>query len=194
MLAVAARLAEREGLSNLTFRVMNAEQLDLPANRYDAVISRLGLMLIPDQQQAFLEIRRVLKPGGRLSAFVWSLPEHNPLFAPYVTLVNTSWEGEHPQEKASDPFSLADAAFFVSRLAEAGFQEVQMQIIPLTFHFPSFEVLTTWWGTPFKEALRKLDPASRQRVQEGVQQAAHPFEGSQGIVAPAELLLGTAMK
>ncbi|WP_420795841.1 hypothetical protein [Ktedonobacter racemifer] len=52
-----------------------------------------------------MEIRRVLKPGGRLSALVWSKPEHNPLFAPYVTLVNNLWEVEHPQEKASDPFS-----------------------------------------------------------------------------------------
>ncbi|WP_162005687.1 hypothetical protein [Dictyobacter vulcani] len=49
-------------------------------------------------------------------------------------------------------------------------------------------------GTPFKEALQQLDPVSRQRVQEEVQQAVRPFEGSQGIVAPAELLLGTAMK
>jgi ubiquinone/menaquinone biosynthesis C-methylase UbiE len=194
MLTVAARLAEQEGLNNLTIRVMNAEHLDLPANRYDAVISRLGLMLIPDQQQALLEIRRVLKPGGRLSALVWSKPERNPLFTPYVTLVNTSWEAEHRQEKASDPFSLADAAFFASRLSEAGFREVQVQIIPLTFHFPSFEALTTWWGTPFKETQQQLDPTSRQRVQEEVHQAVRPFEGSQGIVAPAELLLGTAMK
>lgn len=69
-----------------------------------------------------------------------------------------------------------------------------MKIIPLPFRFPSFEALTAWWGTPFKEALQQLDPASRQRVQEKVQQAVCPFEGSQGIVAPGALLLGTAIK
>jgi ubiquinone/menaquinone biosynthesis C-methylase UbiE len=70
MLEVAARRAEQEGLSNLTTRAMNAEQLDLPENRYDAVISRFGLMLIPNLQQALAEIRSVLKPGGRLAALV----------------------------------------------------------------------------------------------------------------------------
>jgi ubiquinone/menaquinone biosynthesis C-methylase UbiE len=65
MLEVAARRAEQEGLSNITTRAMNAEQLDLPENQYDAVISRFGLMLIPNLQQALAEIRRVLKPGAR---------------------------------------------------------------------------------------------------------------------------------
>ncbi|GCE30793.1 hypothetical protein KDA_62770 [Dictyobacter alpinus] len=194
MLNVAARLAKEEGLGNLMMRTMNAEQLDLPDNRYDAVISRFGLMLISNQRQALLEIRRVLKPGGRLAALVWSKPEHNPLFAPYVTFVNNAWEAEHSGEKASDPFSLADQDFFVRTLETAGLREVQIHVIKLTFHFPTFDVLTSWWGTPFQQALRKLDFVSRQRVEESIQQTVRPFEGAQGFVAPAELLLGTAMK
>src|SRR5207247_6580352 len=87
MLDVAARLAQQEGLSTITTRAMNAEQLDLPENRYDAVISRLGLMLIHRKPQALAEMRRVLKPGGRLAALVLSKPERNPLFALYVSMV-----------------------------------------------------------------------------------------------------------
>src|SRR5438132_12310234 len=44
MLKVAARLAQQEGLTNITTRVLDAQQLDLQANTFDAVISRLGLM------------------------------------------------------------------------------------------------------------------------------------------------------
>ncbi|HEV8190189.1 MAG TPA: methyltransferase domain-containing protein [Ktedonobacterales bacterium] len=50
---------------------MNAEQLDLADQRFDAVISRLGLMLIPQKQQALMDIRRVLKPERRFAALVW---------------------------------------------------------------------------------------------------------------------------
>ena len=69
-----------------------------------------------------------------------------------------------------------------------------MQAIALTFQFPSFEVLTTWWGPPFEKALAQLEPEPRQCMLEEVGQALRPFEGPQGIVAPAELLLGVGMK
>jgi len=179
MLVVAARLAQQEGLGNITTRVMNAEQLDLPQNRYDAVISRLGLMLVPRKQQALTEIRRVLKPGGRMAALVWSKPERNPLFALCVDIVANSLKVEEGEEQWSDPFSTSDAALFASAL---------------TFQFPSFETLTTWWGPRFEKALTKLEPEPRQHMLEEVQQAVRQFEGPQGILAPAELLLSIGMK
>jgi ubiquinone/menaquinone biosynthesis C-methylase UbiE len=194
MLAAAARRAEQEGLNNLTTRAMNAEQLDLPANRYDAVISRFGLMLIPNLQQALVEIRRVLKPGGRLAALVWSKPERNPLLTLDEALL-AQWrateEGEEPQV---DAFSLADVVLFGSRLQQAGFQQVQVQVLPLTLHFPSFEVLTDWWGSSWKNALAKLGPEPGRRMLEEARQAVRQFEGPQGMMAPAEVLLGAGTK
>ncbi|HZR40447.1 MAG TPA: class I SAM-dependent methyltransferase [Ktedonobacteraceae bacterium] len=194
MLDVAARLALQEGLSNITTRAMNAEQLDLPGNLYDAVISRLGLMLIPQKHRALKEIWRVLKPGGRVAALVWSKPERNPLFALYITVVEELLSTEELEEQWTDPFSLADAALFATMLTEAGFQSVQVQAIPLTFQFPSFEALTTWWGSPFDQALTKLEPEPRQRKLEEVRQHVRQFEGPHGIQAPAELLLIVSMK
>jgi ubiquinone/menaquinone biosynthesis C-methylase UbiE len=187
MLDVAARQAQQEGLTNLKTQVMNAEQLDLAENSYDAVISRLGLMLIPRQQQALAEIWRVLKPGGGLVALVWSKPERNSLFTLYVDLFVNALETLEAQE--SDPFSLADAAFFARMLTEAGFRQVAVQAVAITFQFPSFETLADWWGPPFDEALAKLEPEARQRLLEEVREKVGQFEGPQGIQAPGELLL-----
>jgi ubiquinone/menaquinone biosynthesis C-methylase UbiE len=194
MLAVTARRAEQEGLRNLTTRAMNAEQLDLPENRYNAVISRFGLMLIPNLQQALAEIWRVLKPGGRLAALVWSQPERNPLFTLEEAILAKWHAKEEAKEPQVDVFSLADAALFASRLKQAGFQDVQVQVIPLTFHFPSFEVLTAWWGSSWKNALAKLDSESGQRLLEEARQAVRQFEGPQGISALAEVVLGVGTK
>lgn len=188
MLDVAARRAQQEGLSNITSRAMNAEQLDLPENSYDAVISRFGLMLIPRRQQALAEIWRVLKPGGRLAALVWSKSERNPL------LDDTILAQYLEQEAAQRVFSLADAAVFAGALTWVGFQEVQVQPIPLTFQFSSFEILTAWWGPLFERMLATLEPGPRQRLLEEVRQTVRRFEEPQGIVAPAELLLGAGIK
>ncbi len=191
-IAVATRLAGQAGLSNITNRVMNAEQLDLPENHFDAVISRFGLMLIPQRQQALTEIRRVLKPDGRLAAVVWSTPEHNPLF-----IMGDTFEAQLLGTQATpgpDPFALADAEAFAGALTQAGFQEVAVQPLSLPFRFASLEALFFWWGPSFESALTTLDPESRQRIMEDIRQAVRPYEGPQGIEAPAEALLGVGRK
>jgi ubiquinone/menaquinone biosynthesis C-methylase UbiE len=193
-LDVAARFARQEGLGNITTRVMNAEQLDLPEDQYDAVISRFGLMLIPNRHQALTEIRRVLKTGGRLAAIVWSTPERNPLFR-----LSDTFEAQLSGNKAQaaqqpDPFSLGDAGLFASVLTQAGFQDVQVQALSLPFRFPTLEVLISWWGFWFERALAALEPEPRQRIIEDIRQAVRPFEGPQGIEAPAEVLLGVGRK
>src|SRR5215813_11699231 len=52
MLSIAARVVQQEGVSNITTRVMDAQQLDFDEATFDAAICRLGLMLLPDPGQA----------------------------------------------------------------------------------------------------------------------------------------------
>jgi ubiquinone/menaquinone biosynthesis C-methylase UbiE len=191
-LLTAAQLAEQDGYRNITTRVANAEQLDLADDTYDAAISRFGLMLISNQQQALAEIRRVLKPGGRLAAIVWSLADHNPLFAIYIDVIEQPVEGH--ETKRFGVFSLADAAHFAAVLQGVGFQQVQVQTIPITFRFPSFDMLRVYWGPLFEEMLARLGSQKAQAVLEHLQQAARRFEGPEGIVAPGEVLLGVGVK
>lgn len=77
MLEIAAEELRKAGLTNVETRVMDAQHLELESDSFDAVISRMGIMLIPDRDRALAEIKRVLKPGGRLAAIVWSTPERN---------------------------------------------------------------------------------------------------------------------
>jgi SAM-dependent methyltransferase len=50
---------------------MDAERLALPDASFDVVLCSLGLMYVPDPEQALREMRRVLRPGGRLALAVW---------------------------------------------------------------------------------------------------------------------------
>lgn len=58
--------AAAAGLANVELRQGDAEALPLEDASVDVVISNGVLNLAPDKEQAFSEIARVLKPGGRL--------------------------------------------------------------------------------------------------------------------------------
>ncbi len=67
MIAVAKKKAAKAG-DGVTFQVGLAEKLDFPEANFDVVISRLAIHHLPDdlKKQAFAEILRVLRPGGRV--------------------------------------------------------------------------------------------------------------------------------
>ena len=71
MVEVARHKAAAEGLSNVRFAVVDAEQLDLPSASADAVVSRLGLLLFGDPVRQVNEMARVLVPGGVFSIATW---------------------------------------------------------------------------------------------------------------------------
>ena len=70
MLKVAAEAARNAGLTNVETRVMNAENLALDADSFDAVICRIALMLFPNPAKALTEMRRVVKPGSKVAVMV----------------------------------------------------------------------------------------------------------------------------
>lgn len=52
------------GYTNVDFVKGDIEEMPLPDNSYDVVISNCVINLVPDKGKAFSEIMRVLKPGG----------------------------------------------------------------------------------------------------------------------------------
>lgn len=64
MLEVAARKAERAGLSQIEWVVGDAEELPHADASFDRVTIAFGIRNVPDRPRALAEMRRVLKPGG----------------------------------------------------------------------------------------------------------------------------------
>jgi len=79
MIKKAEKNRQKTGLSNIKFLLGDIEDMPLPDNQFDVVISNCVLNLVPDKKRAFSEIFRVLRPGGHfcISDIVMegSLPE-----------------------------------------------------------------------------------------------------------------------
>jgi ubiquinone/menaquinone biosynthesis C-methylase UbiE len=78
MTAIAAARIEALGIGNARTLELDLEQIDQPDASYDVVLCREGLMLVPDPARAASEIRRVLRPDGRVAIAVWGPRERNP--------------------------------------------------------------------------------------------------------------------
>jgi ubiquinone/menaquinone biosynthesis C-methylase UbiE len=75
MLKLAADAAREAGLTNVETRVIDAENIDLDADSFDAVICQLGLFLFTNPANVLRAMRRVVRPGGKVAALVFSTAE-----------------------------------------------------------------------------------------------------------------------
>ena len=98
MLEVARRSAEAQGL-DVRFTKGDAENLNYPDAKFDIVISNMSLQFFPDKPRALSEIRRVLKPGGRLAVLFGAGPIYEEVWE--VLEEVAAGRPEHPGFAAS---------------------------------------------------------------------------------------------
>lgn len=84
-----ARRRRRDGPARVTLLQADAESLPFPAHAFDTVITSFTMCSIPHPAVALAEIRRTLKPGGRLLMFEHVRSRHTVLG--FVLDVMTLW-------------------------------------------------------------------------------------------------------
>lgn len=194
---LAKASASEMGLSQLRAEVMDAEALTVPNDRYDAAISRLGLMYLPDLQKSLAEIKRVLRPGGRVSAIVFTTPQKTPFFSIPVKLIREKRGLPSPPPGQPGPFSLGAPGFLAGQYEAAGFKDVQEQTIQSPLRFASAKECVQWRreasGT-MQQMLNGLDDGAKEQMWEKIEQALRQFETPQGFESPCEILVCAAVK
>jgi len=125
-----AKLRERiaaAGLSNADAVLADAATYPFEAGRFDLAFSRLGIMFFADPTAAFANVRRAMKPSGRLALAVFRTPGENsfsrgPLEA--VRDLLPSFRPPRPDEPGM--FSWADPDRVRRILDGAGFRHMSL--------------------------------------------------------------------
>ena len=105
------------GLSNITFLEGRAEEISAPSGQFDVALASLSLMYVIDRSTAAREIERVLRPGGRLVAAVWSGPEQADIVL-FQQIAGSF--APKPPVPGVGPAALADPGEFLAQLERAG--------------------------------------------------------------------------
>lgn len=188
MVDVARRRAAELGVGNVEFRVLDAEDNDLPDRSVDGVLCRWGYSLMLDPARAFGETRRVLRDGGRLCLTVMGTPPENPWgFRLVRSIVGLGLIPPPDPRHPGGLFSLADHDDLRPLLENAGFTGIRVEDAAFRLRFADFD---DYWRFILEFAgavsvlLKNLSPEQVTAVREAAESALTEYRTGTGYEFP----------
>ena len=157
--------------------VCSATDLDLASGTFDVVLCQQGLQFFPDRAAAAGEMRRVLRPGGRVAAAVWlaGVPLHP--FGLYGEVLEAAGLDE-PLDIGRIMMSPDELG---ASLAAGGFGAIELETRELSFRWASATAGAHGVaGTPFQAFLSTLPPERLREVMGELERAVDDATGPGG--------------
>jgi SAM-dependent methyltransferase len=182
LLEIARRRSERR--SDAGFVEADAQTYRFEPSSFDAVFSRFGVMFFADPAAAFANIRKALKPSGRLAFVCWRTPAENPIMSlpMQAALAHVDAPPPPPEPGAPGPFAFADPQRVRAILTAGGFSD-----IAVTPHEEAIGPgdLETTLGLALRVGplgtLLRENPDRRDAVVAAVRAALAPYDGPNGV-------------
>ena len=195
-LKIAAERARQRGLANITFEVADVHHLPFPDAGFDLVTSRCAVMFFSDLPRALGEMRRVLKPGGRVALLAWG-----PLDQPYfqstgqVVMRHT---GTTLPPAAQQIVKFGERGTLAASLTAVGFREVKEELRTVPWVWPAsveelweyFQVATV----PFRALLDQVRPEQVEPITREVHAAFARFWDGEKVNLTADFVLASAVR
>jgi len=197
ILRFAAAEARRGGHANVATKAMDGESLELEDASFDVVMSRVGLIYFPDQQRALSEMKRVLVPGGRVAAIVYSTADKNGFFSVPVSIIRRHAKLGPPLPGQPGPFSLGGPGALRDAFERAGFRDVAVETMAAPLRTSSTAECLRFEKESFgalHQMLSSLSAPEREAAWTEVGNALREFEREGRFVGPCELVIGIGTK
>jgi len=180
MLADARRRADLADAVNLEFIQADAQTFGVEAGSADLLFSRFGVMFFQNPSAAFANLRRALRPDGRLSFICWQAMERNPWMLLPVRAASAHIELPAPPEPGTPgPYAFADPTRVKEVLEAAGYADISIE---------GFETEIDVMGerTPEQTAefLMQMGPAARMLAEASQDTRAAAAEAIGEALAP----------
>jgi SAM-dependent methyltransferase len=164
----------------------DGEALPFADASVDRVLCGLGLMFFPDEDAALREMRRVLRPGGRIALSVWAQAAEVPLIECALSCMRRLL----PPPKVARPsiFRCGDPEWLQRRVASADFHDIEIR--PLEFSVSFADAASYWQGFldiagGANESLSRLPAEKREALAAGVADELAPMPAPRATDSPA---------
>lgn len=189
MIDVARSLAHSPDGISLDWHCASAQAMPFERGTFDLVFCLQGLQFLPDCAAGLAEMRRVMKPGGRLVAIVWNAIERCEGQYAVVQILRRRNVDATPMLKAN---ALGDAGKLRAYAEEAGFGDISIRAVSGTARFPSIgnfiEALASG-GVASRLAMSKVPENQRSEFYEEITLALRQYEDGEGVMLPLGYLV-----
>jgi SAM-dependent methyltransferase len=183
MIEHARTRATAEGIGNVSFEQADAQIHPFEPGTFDVAISQTGAMFFGDLTAAFVNIRRALRPGGRLVLLSWQPLASNAWVRELTGALAAGRDLPAPPPGAPGPFSLDDPERVRAILEAAGFSEIERRGMTAGM----------WFGHDADDAYRfvlgllgwmldGLDDAGRGRALDALRSTVTAHETDGGVI------------
>ncbi len=198
MVAASRRAADRLGFKDAQFEVASAEHLPFPADTFDSVVSRFGVMFFPSPVNAIREMLRVLKPGRKLTMAVWHFAERNPFHFSLSRVMDRYVDSPPPGPDDPDAFRFASLGKLLDVLNEAGATAPSERVLRFTIQasisVDEFWALRCEMSEKLREKIASLSKDQMTEVKRQMLGALREYSTDQGMSFPAEVLIVSGTK
>jgi SAM-dependent methyltransferase len=165
---------------------------------FDLVVSRFGVMFFAEPARSFANLRRALRPSGRLTFACWRDPRENPFFmAPLQAAYKHVPKLPRPEPEDPGPFSFASEERVHRILGAAGFQGIEMEPCNLALDVAvgrglDVAVQSALEIGPAARALAEQPPDVVTAATNSIREALAAYQSGQSVPLPASIWIVTA--
>jgi cyclopropane fatty-acyl-phospholipid synthase-like methyltransferase len=197
MLEHVRRNAAREGLQNIETLECSADELDETQAPFDASMCRLGLMLFPSSPKALEAVRRVLKPGARFAALVFTTAANNPFMAQPMAVLLRHAGKSPPAPGQPGIFALGAPGILENMMKGNGFAGVETKTVRARLALPSasdaLRLLQEAAGA-YRAVVADLSDEAKSKAWDEVHECLTQFEAGGRLETELELTIGSGAR
>ena len=140
---------------------------------------------------------RVLKPGGKLAAIVYSTPEKNKFFSVPVSFIRNRAKLLPPLPGQPGPFSLGAEGIIEKVFSQAGFKNVRSELVDSPLLLQSAKECVQFEKESFgalHQMMSSLSDTEKVSVWEEIETELQKFEAENKFVGPCEMVVAVGEK